>query len=344
MYTAILVAVALLPAVVLCAYVFKKDRAEKEPVGLLLLLLAAGVFICFPTVTIGGWMEGVIDSLFMPFTTEYEGKAYLDGWLFDFYTAVDNFIGVALVEEGLKWTALILLTRKNKNFNSLFDGMIYAIFISLGFAGFENILYTFNYGMSTAFLRMVTAVPGHMFDAVFMGYYYSWYHIKVIVKRNEGVLKSRGLISKSSREESGKKDLVCSLLVPVLAHGFYDFCCTVDAAWSTFGFVAFLIFLYIFCFARIRKMSDMDTSDKNVALALLCKKYKSVAGDFARYLAYIADLQLEGKAENRKISFEDLCDFMVEKKLSNAVSASETKIPGSAADIYKSERKFRNEE
>lgn len=319
MNTVILVVVALIPAIFLCTYVFKKDKAEKEPIGLLLLLLAAGVFICFPTVTVGEWLEGVIDSMFLPFTTEIDGTYYLDGGLFNFYTAIDNFIGVALVEEGLKWTAMILITRNNKNFNSLFDGMVYAIFVSLGFAGFENILYTLSYGMETALVRAVTAVPGHMFDAVFMGYYYSWYHIKTMVRDNERILKRKGIISSSCREESPKRDLVFSLLVPVLAHGFYDFCCSAEVSWATTGFVVFLIYLYITCFRRIRKMSDMDTSDKGLVLRIICRKYKEVAEVIPEYLVYLSQRHLEGLPIRRRITVEDLCDFMELKRREETV-------------------------
>ena len=44
-----LIYAALLPAIVLGIFIYKKDRTEKEPLGLLLTLLVAGVVICSPT-------------------------------------------------------------------------------------------------------------------------------------------------------------------------------------------------------------------------------------------------------------------------------------------------------
>ena len=97
MYNVVLVAVALLPAVFLCFYVFKKDRAEKEPWWLLLMLLGSGILICFPVSAVSEWIRKIETDMFLPFTTEYDGGNYLDGWLFELYNAMDKFIAVAMV-------------------------------------------------------------------------------------------------------------------------------------------------------------------------------------------------------------------------------------------------------
>lgn len=123
----LLVCAALFPAVALCIYIFKKDRVEKEPIGLMLGLLLLGGLICFPAAEIEGVLFNLFDMFFLPFTVEYEGELYLFGTTFKIYNACKYFVGVALVEEGSKFLVLFLLTRKNKNFNSLFDGLIYAV-------------------------------------------------------------------------------------------------------------------------------------------------------------------------------------------------------------------------
>ena len=43
-----LICAALLPAIALCSYIFAKDRVEKEPIGLLLLLFGLGAVSCYP--------------------------------------------------------------------------------------------------------------------------------------------------------------------------------------------------------------------------------------------------------------------------------------------------------
>ena len=43
--------------------------------------------------------------------------------------------------------------------------------VSMGFATVENIMYVFQYGFTTGFLRMFTAVPAHGAFAIIMGYF-----------------------------------------------------------------------------------------------------------------------------------------------------------------------------
>src|SRR5258707_262324 len=52
-------------------------------------------------------------------------------------------------------------------------GIVYAVSVSLGFAGLENILYVMNSenGVATGIMRMFTAVPAHATFAVLMGYF-----------------------------------------------------------------------------------------------------------------------------------------------------------------------------
>ena len=66
---------------------------------------------------------------------------------------------VAPAEELGKFIVLRSITWKNKHFNYSYDAIVYAVFVSLGFAALENITYVFGSGVGTAFLRMFTAVP-----------------------------------------------------------------------------------------------------------------------------------------------------------------------------------------
>lgn len=269
----LLVCAALLPAIVLCVYVFKKDKVEKEPIGLLLLLLLSGVLICYPAATVEGVLFEIIDNIFMPFGYEEGGEIYLDDTTFRIYNACIYFIGVALVEEGFKFIAMYLITRNNKNFNSLFDGLIYAVFVSLGFAGFENIFYVLDYGWTNAVMRALMSVPGHMFFAVLMGYYYSMWHMYEKAGERERFYKNAGFIDPAAPEFSGSKYLALCLIIPTLGHGLYDYCCTIGTPLATVGLYAFLIFLYIYCFARIRKMSKGDMYDTTYSNVMVFRKH-----------------------------------------------------------------------
>lgn len=91
------------------------------------------------------------------------------------YIAVsDNslFVIVAIAEESSKYFFLKKRTWNNPEFNCQYDGVVYAVFVSLGFALWENINYVLSYGFSTAIVRAITAIPGHACFGVFMGVFY----------------------------------------------------------------------------------------------------------------------------------------------------------------------------
>ena len=274
----ILMAVALFPAIVLCMYVFIKDRVEKEPLGLLLKLFACGAIICFPAAEIEVFLAGIIESLFSPETLAivksggdipYTKEAYV-------YIFTDNTIGVALVEETLKFFVLIYFTRKNKEFDSLFDGLIYSVFVSLGLAALENIFYVVENGLYVGIMRAVLSVPGHMFFAVMMGYHYSMWHLTDKAAEREKDLKMNGIITSNVRPFSSAKETALSLIIPTLAHGLYNSFCTIGTVWSTLLLYGFVIFMYIHCFAKIKRMSNADDLDNVYVQYMLTKKYPKI--------------------------------------------------------------------
>ena len=259
-----LLVAALLPAAVLCVYIYKKDRAEKEPPGLLALLFFLGVLICFPA----GWIELMLDGI-LP-DGETSNLVTLADYASHF---IKNLFFVGLVEEGLKWIVLFFATRRNKNFNSLFDGIIYAVFVSLGFAAFENIAYVFSSGLHTAVMRALTAVPGHMFFAVIMGLQYSWWHAQTNALRLEKDLYNRQVLQSPPVYRPGKK-LALSIVLPTLFHGAYDFCCTISQSYLwIIIFYLLLIGLYVYSFQSVKKISRVDADDLTVATWLVAQKH-----------------------------------------------------------------------
>lgn len=260
-----LVLAALLPALVLSIYIFRKDRVEKEPVSLLLRLLFMGALCCYPAAEAERLIIGVIDGIFayIPFSEA----------VYHIYTACYYFVGVALVEEGLKWIVLYFVTKNSREFNCLFDGLIYAIFVSLGFAAFENIFYVLRYGWLNAFMRAVLSVPGHMFFAVMMGWYYSLWHITELASVKERELKATGLIRDGIAPFSYSGYVKLSLIMPVIFHGTYNYCCSVNRIWATVALYIFVVFMYVYCFGKIRKMSDGDGYNSRYVDAMILRKY-----------------------------------------------------------------------
>lgn len=290
---AILAVVALLPAVALGIYVFKKDRHEKEPFWLLALLFVSGVIIAWPVVEVETFLDNTIFGIFSSFGISSEGSTvYVSDAMYYLYHLCDNIIGIALVEEGFKWLMLFLITRKSKHFNSLFDGVIYAVFVSLGFAALENVLYVFSYGLETGLLRAVTAVPGHVFDAVIMGYCYSFYHIYEKAQTYEKQFVDLGVITSNQQVMSRYKKiyLAASIIAPVFIHGMYDFMLSVDSVFWSLFFYIFLAGLYIYSFRTVRKFSKQDNDDQIFALSVLITHHPRIK-DFL--------LKMQNSAENQ---------------------------------------------
>lgn len=210
-YAKLLLALAVLPSIFLCVQVYRSDRIEKEPPRLLLALLICGVLSTIPAL----WGERFGGALLGRFLPE-ESLAY----------GLFYYIGVVgLSEEGSKYLFLRWRTWREPEFNYQFDGIVYAVFVSMGFALWENIHYVSAYGLSTALLRAFTAVPGHACFAVFMG---AWY----------GAAKGWAL-----RGFAGRSRLCrcCALVLSVLFHGLYDLVASLGAfSWLYIGFVLVL--------------------------------------------------------------------------------------------------------
>lgn len=154
----ILIAAAVIPAVFLLVHVYRADKLEKEPAPLLISLVLYGIaatFIALLLERFGSWLLG---RYFPENSTPYNVLMY--------------FGVVAFSEEGAKYFLLKRRTWNSAAFNCQFDGVVYAVFVSLGFALWENISYVLMYGLSTALVRAVTAVPGHACFGVFMGVWY----------------------------------------------------------------------------------------------------------------------------------------------------------------------------
>ena len=219
---------ALLPAMFLMRYIYRKDTIEKEPKGMLVGLVFLGVAAALFAVL----LESIGQSILSRYLAE-DSPAY---------TIVMAFLVVAVVEEGAKYVFLYWRTWRDPNFNYRFDGIVYAVFVSLGFAAFENISYVMGYGLTTAVLRAVLAIPAHMGFAVFMGYFYGR------AKRcsDEGNMRGKHL------------NLWAGYLTAALLHGFYDACALLGTVVSTLLFLAFVIAMYFIVIRLVKKESKSD--------------------------------------------------------------------------------------
>ncbi len=224
----ILIAAAVIPAVVLLVKVYKVDHLDKESPRLLWNLV----------------VRGVIATVFA-MLTEWIGEFVLSSFVQEgtvLYNFLLYFIVVAVSEEGFKYLLMKQRTWKDPEFNFQFDGVVYAVFVSLGFALWENISYVLMYGFGTALVRAVTAVPGHACFGVFMG---AWYGL---AKKYE----SYGMHSQS------KTCRVVALLSSIVLHGCYDFTASIENQNYAWVFVAFVVVMFIVAFRLVKKLSQND--------------------------------------------------------------------------------------
>lgn len=211
---------SLAPVIIIAVYIYFRDKYEKEPLKLLLFALIAGGLTVLPIL--------FLESFLSSFTTLFYGLLAV---------AWKAFVVAAFSEELFKYIALYLLIWKSPEFNEKFDGIVYATYISLGFAAVENVLYVMEGGLSTGIMRAITAVPAHAIFGITMGFYF-------------------GLAKFYEKERANLK--LKALAYPILLHGIYDFILFTGIAWLTIVFVAFVIYLYVSGLKRMKELSDQS--------------------------------------------------------------------------------------
>lgn len=219
---------AVLPAALLLRYIYRQDTVEKEPPGLLLALLFMGVIAALLSGVLERLGQTVLNMLVAPGSPTY--------------TILLAFLVVALVEEGTKFYLLRWKTWYHPAFNYRFDGIVYAVFVSLGFAAFENIQYILHYGLSVAVPRALLAVPGHMSFAVFMGVFYG-----------------RAKLCETCGDMAGKqRNWIAGYLLAVFLHGVYDSCAMIGSTSSIVLFVIFILCMYCGVYRLLKRESATD--------------------------------------------------------------------------------------
>ena len=227
---ALLIGAAILPAAILLLYVYRHDRIEKEPGRLLLSLVLWGVVATFLAVV----TESLGAAALAYFLPGGENHPLFPFWMY--------FIVVALSEEGFKYILLKWRTWRSPEFNCRFDAVVYAVFVSLGFALWENIGYVMMYGLGAALMRAVTAVPGHACFGVFMGAYY-------------------GLARRSANRGEPVLSLFwrfLAILVPMMIHGLYDYIAVNETDSVSTTFVVFVVVIFVMAFVLVKHLSKRD--------------------------------------------------------------------------------------
>jgi RsiW-degrading membrane proteinase PrsW (M82 family) len=238
------IVLALAPVFIIAFYIYFRDKYEKEPLRMLILALLAGVIIAFPISIFEEFMffigKGLV-GIFKPF------------W--------DAFFVASFSEEGFKLAVLALLIWKSKEFNEKFDGIVYASFISLGFAGIENVMYVMKSGVGVGIIRAFTAVPAHAVFGIIMGFFFA--QAKFYPRKR-------------------KKYLFYSFLMPFLVHGIYDFILMSGINILLLIFIPFIIFMWISGFKRMKQQNNASIFRNDLDIGLdfsKVKEYKTGTND-----------------------------------------------------------------
>ena len=187
-----LILLAIAPVFVIIFYVYIKDKYEKEPIRLLIYNFLLGAIV---SVIITTLLYIIID---IPLNLKNH-----DSILEQFIKA---FFVVGFSEEFSKYIIVRYYSQPHKEFNEPFDGIVYAVMVSMGFAATENVMYVLQGGMEIAIMRAFTAVPAHATFAILMGFFMG----------NAKFSKNRIFLN------------LTGLCLAILFHGAYDFFLFID--------------------------------------------------------------------------------------------------------------------
>lgn len=196
---------AIAPGLSLLAYFYLKDRYQVEPIRLVMKMFLYGALLVFPVMVL---QSELIKEL---------GK----GSDFTF-----SFFMTAGLEEYFKWFLLYHLIYRHAEFDEPYDGIVYAVAISLGYATLENVFYAFlnASSFSALLMRALLPVSGHALFGVVMGYYLG-----------------------RAKFTPGKAQafLWLSLLLPIIWHGLFDYILLTARTYWVWIMIPFMTYLWI---------------------------------------------------------------------------------------------------
>ena len=207
----ILLSVAIAPGLALFSYFYLRNEISNEPSRTLFHTFIYGAILTFPILFIQHVFteEQMIQSVF-----------------------IRNVLFSSTVEEFFKWLILVMAIYQHVEFEDPYDGILYGVSISLGFATVENILYLFTYGVNTAFIRALLPVSSHAIFGVVMGYYLGR--------------------AKFAKSQSSRPLLFVALIVPLGLHMIYNGILAIQEIWILF-MIPFMLFLWWLGLTKVKK-------------------------------------------------------------------------------------------
>ncbi|KGA99172.1 protease [Alkalihalobacillus alcalophilus ATCC 27647 = CGMCC 1.3604] len=207
---------AIAPGMALLSYFYLRHQYSQDINGLVLRSFVIGAILVFPVMVLQ--YAFVVEGFF----TDPISKSVI---LYGFF------------EEFFKWFLLFFIVYQHAKFKRHYDGIIFGVAISLGFASVENVFYLLAYGVETALGRALLPVTSHSLFGVIMGYY----------------------LGKSKMESENKGSyLLLALLVPVALHSLYDLILNLVSMYFLIAIIPFMILLWWFALHKVKLANQLD--------------------------------------------------------------------------------------
>ncbi|WP_062046764.1 glutamic-type intramembrane protease PrsW [Bacillus sp. JCM 19034] len=211
-----LITAAIAPGLALLSYFYLRNHYSGTTIGFILKTFFVGALLVFPVM--------VLQYAFLA-----------EGYFIQ--PLLRTFILYGFVEEFFKWFLLYIFTYQHATFTKRYDGIVFAVSLSLGFATLENVFYLLANGLDAALGRAIFPVSSHALYGVIMGYYFG----------------------RSKLEKTGKyKNLLLALLFPVLLHGTYDYIIILFEMYFLFGTIPFMLLLWWIAITKMKRAHQLD--------------------------------------------------------------------------------------
>ncbi|NGQ94602.1 intramembrane metalloprotease PrsW [Brevibacillus sp. SYP-B805] len=205
-----LVGAAIAPGIALMSYFYLRDNLQPEPISMVVRSFLFGILLVFPIMILQYIMQ-----------TEWN---LTNAW----FQAIASS---ALVEEYFKWLVVYHTAYKHVEFDEPYDGIVYAVAVSLGFATLENFLYLIINGLDIAFWRALLPVSSHALFGIWMGYYLG-----------KGKFTERPALK--------HRFLALSLFIPILLHALYNIIFLTVEQWG-WVILPFMLLLWWFGLKKV---------------------------------------------------------------------------------------------
>ena len=224
---------ALLPSIIWLLFYLRKD-AHPESNSMILKIFFYGILSAIPAIFIElGFFQETAKLNLSPFSISF----------------INIFIGVALVEEILKYLVVKTNVLNNAEFDEPLDVMLYMIIAALGFAALENILiflssevYILEFGntLILASFRFISATFLHALSSGMLGYFIALSFFET---------KKRSVF------------LITGFTMATILHGLYNFSIMMEGGYSRLLFptiiIAGLAIFVSFGFRKLKKLGSV---------------------------------------------------------------------------------------